>query len=424
MRSWLAVLPLIFCSGCSLLIEADRTAGDNDAAPPTIDAGSCPAYEVPSFEGACVECVSSGDCEQSQVCDRTSFECVDEAEVVYVEVDGPDTTGGTGGCTRAAPCATVGVGMTAVSESRTWLALGPGEHAIDQLVIDGDDYASAIKIYGMPGAIVIPTALTSGSLFLATNNGRLRVVGLQIFGKQGTDGDSSNTIACIASASLEVLDSQLFNGNPPAIRLVNCTASVRTTRISGYRGGGIQSYESNLDLISSLIDGNGNDSAFYGGVRIRQCQIGQGNDPDDPCLSTNLDIRILFTTIVANKANGTSDLVNRGAGALRCDKLSNPIEGAGSILQDNTGYYNIDITESQDSRCAFTNSIAPLRLDDLMPTDYASFSSEYELLDGSVGIDVPELAPLLDDPTVPSWDLAGGPRLVGAAPDMGALERD
>jgi hypothetical protein len=395
-----------------------------------------------------IPCDSDRECpDRVPICDlsgtRTCVQCTPEgrcaapAEVAYVQA------GGTGApaCTQATPCGTLQDALTAVTEVRRYVKLGPGKLAD----------AAATTIIGQAVTILAdPTArldrAVDGTILEVRGNGTdVRIYDLEIGDASGGSGSSGIAVGGgagtwpkltltrvrvvnntgggieIASGSVAISQSTIFGNAGGGILATGGAVAVSQSTITGNLGGGIIAMKSALVVARSTISFNHDGGISFTGPGAtfditNSFIVRNGDETQSLFGGLKLDFaapagnRLELNTIADNKAAASS------AGVIcRIPEFAAP----NNLVARNLLATSTTTAEAQVSAhgCRFPTSkiqsdLTGLLLEHPDPPGVLS----YKLLRGSGAVDQ---ATTSSDLVV---DYDGEPRPSGAAPDIGADE--
>lgn len=175
---------------------------------------------------------------------------------MYIAPDGTATSG----CTRAAPCGTLAVGLTEVGGTRRFLLAAPG-------------------VYLYAGATVIDRSVTiyaDGAIFERNGAGHIleilgpsatvKLVGATVHNAGGAglpDG-----IRCSGGATLAVLQAAIVDNLGRGIDSTDCRVKVDRTVIASNRKAGVRLQRGQISVTNSIVVGNGTSTETVGGLEL------------------------------------------------------------------------------------------------------------------------------------------------------------
>lgn len=407
-----ALLFLSLCS-CSVLFS-ESSAGDAGSAD-EVDAEVVQAPDAscgPTTSGLCAMCASGADC-GSGICDPREFTCKQVAEMVYIATDGDNINM----CEFDAPCATVSrAAQVASMQGKRVIAFldDDGNPASETLYTLAPLLISTAPQQGLTligNNVTIETTDDSVPLLTVLGGADVEVVGLHLRGSGGSGNENNHGASCRdVGSSLSLLDVTVSGSQNMGVFGENCALNILRSRIIDNHNTGLSAEGGEVQISHSLIAGNGHASSFAGAIRLQDDQV-------------DINARIYFTTVTQNTAG--SDVTDA---AVRCVNLASPIAAAGNIVQTNIGTFEVydDASGCVMEHSAIEGAISPQtgQSPTSTPLPVPMNPTTYELLDGAnPAVDVDPLAGILGVLSERLYDLNGRLRLVGSAPDMGALER-
>jgi hypothetical protein len=256
---------------------------------------------------SCRACEEHGEC-ASSVCNRETGACVAESAVAYV------ASGGTGDCSRAAPCGTIAAALDLVradNDARSAIRLGSGTYTEPlalsdvrvRIIADG----ATIQL-GPPGesqAIPAPDPTRGAAIVSVGARAHVTLEGVRI---QGTrDRADVSGLHCFADAdsTLQLLGSTVADHAGLGILTQGCIVTLSRSAVTNNAGGGLLVIDSAFDVTNSYFLDNGDvASSSVPGVTIRN---------DVPVISQ----RFAFNTVTGNQAGPEVD-----ASGVSCHVLS------------------------------------------------------------------------------------------------------
>jgi len=221
------------------------------------------------------------------VCNRSTGECLDEGEVIYVDKDDDDCASDGGG-TREAPFCVL---QDAVDEAKNTVR--------DAILVEAPDsatdYYESVDLIdaGTVGIVArgeVRVAATNGggSAIYLTSGTVLSVDGLELFNQaQGGKG-----VSCAGSASepsvLSLRNSFVHDNAQVGIEAYECTLLLDGNTVTGNSDGGVWIKQSAFTVTNNLIANNGDSLSSFGGVMI--------DTPGDPQV-------FQYNTVAANLGN-------------------------------------------------------------------------------------------------------------------------
>lgn len=291
---------------------------DHQAATPGSAADHCQGLGNQVCDGSthtCRACQQHAEC-NSDVC--SDGDCVDSSDVVYIAPDGTATSG----CTRAAPCGTLALGLSEVSGTRRFILAAPG-------------------VYLDAGATIIDRTVTifaDGALF--ERNGAGHILEVRGPGAMVTlDGATVHNaggaglpdgIRCAGGATLVLREVELDSNRGRGLDSAECDVRIDRSLISNNLKAGLRVERGRIVMTNSIVIGNGAMTEVVGGLEVAPDLAGS---------------RIEFSTFRKNLAS-----VGR-PGALACS-------GAGVAARNNIifGSVNTDV-EAFGVACTHSFSI-------------------------------------------------------------------
>lgn len=377
------------CTGCQGSVdcarfgERDRCHPGTGACVACVDSTHCtePTAPVCGDGGTCTACTADGQC-ASGLCDEASGACVDEAEIIHV-----DRGGGGTACTRATPCATFADGVAAITATRRWMRVGPGDYMEPTVTLDG----RTVTIVA-PSAGLRPSAFDQPVLQVL-NASVVQIEGLRLF-SAGGDGRADG-LRCQAPASgrprVTLIGVQIDSNAAFGIDASECDVRIERSRIIGNPGGGISIGAGSFHITNTFITDNGGNTPI-GGVRL------QDND------ATSV---FAFNTVADNFA------ANTVARALICTSTL-PQRITSNILWGNAAPDQVSTTNCQLDHNLSNQSLSGSN--NLMANPTFVSPSDFHLAPGSPGIDA------ADPEATLAVDFDGDTRPQGGGRDIGADE--
>jgi len=388
-------LALHRCGGCDNAADCERFDGRPFCASfgacveclpsdPIAESATCDATDpVCGADGLCRGCADHREC-ATGACDLATGMCVAEAQIAYV--DRAASTANTA-CSRALPCPTIARGLTT---ARPYVVIAPAAtNYLEDVQITSRD----VSLIGYGARLTQASNL--GSAIAVTGNGSdVGVFGLTI---ETSRGGADCTIAPGGQASLTLVDVLVQNSVDSGLHASVCDLIVHRCRIRGNGGGGIDVIDARIDLTSSIIDGNGDDGAMFGGINLYR-----------PKASS----RLAFNTIVGNQASATTG----AAPGIACNSSATLSPFHSNIVLDNIG---VAAQVSGSPSCSYQYSLLVPPVSDTgnitgLP-DFVGADFRIGAASAAIGAANPDSAQLVPD------DIDAQPR-PNAAPDIGADE--
>lgn len=283
------------------------------------ESGECdPLEPICIAPGMCRGCADHREC-ASGACDPSGA-CAVAADIAYVDAANTD---GSISCTVADPCPKVADG---VATGRGFVVITAGAYS-EVLALD-----RAVTLIGY-GATVT-AALNPGNAIDVTG----ATADVALFGLTLTSSDTG--IECIGTAGgatrISLTEVTISNHSDEGINAFRCDVIVRRSRITSNAGGGIDLDESGFDIVSSIIDDNGNATA-YGGIRVA---------------APRALARLSFNTIADNRSSTTSAPTVPG---IRCESLTSVTFDSNLVSGNLGGVGNVPV--SGQPGCAYSYSL-------------------------------------------------------------------
>lgn len=246
----------------------------------------CPVATEPVCDPTtdrCRGCQTDAECGTDGVCDREAGSCVAAAQILYVRAGATGTT-----CTAAAPCGSVRVALDRGLDPVT-IKLAAGTYDEPDLVV------AANRVVRLHGAGIDATTLRP------TTNDRPVV---DVTGGADLIVDGLTVANAVRAPAIDC------DGNG--------SVATRRAHLRGSSGGGLLANTCSIDLVNTLITGNGSGTSTFGGVAL----VGLG---------TAQTVRFEFVTIANNTAPGAN------FGGVSCALLNTPVAIRSSVVWGNTG---------------------------------------------------------------------------------------
>jgi len=275
------------CTGCATATDCTRFPErglcdpDSRGCVQCVSATDCTATATPicGDDGLCHGCTADAEC-ASGVCDEGSGACVLATDIIYVN----GATGGGTACTSTAPCATVVAGVAAITGSRRYMILAPGEYA-ESVVIDG----KTVTILGA-GAGISPMVSNTAAL-VVLNASTVRLEGLRLHDAGG--GPNADGVRCAAPVggipSVTMVGVRIDGFGGYGVDATGCTVTITDCEIASNPGGGISLLSGAFAITNTYITNNGGNTTV-GGVKL---------DSNDPASVFE------FNTVAGNLATGS-----------------------------------------------------------------------------------------------------------------------
>jgi hypothetical protein len=313
-------------------------------------------------DNACRGCQDHGEC-GSSVCDRGTGACVAESAVAYV------IAGGTGDCSRAAPCGTIAAALDFVranNDARYVVRLDDGTYTGQVVLSD-----IRVQIIGDGATIQLDGTTANIPVINVATGADVTLEGLIIHGASGDTNARGIRCSGAETSTLRVLQSTITGNAAQGINVFECNLTVERSAITNNVGGGIQVLTSAFDITNSYILDNGDvRDSFVAGVRISNAlrfspQRFAFNTVADNVGSADAETGGVFCDINATSSLiATSNIIMKGFGGQPavggdCTWAYSNIEGKadipGAIAADET---NIDancmLTDRPDGLPAIT----------------------------------------------------------------------
>ncbi len=310
----------------------------------------------------------------------------------------------------------VGETRRAITIERTTIEAATGAFR-EGIVAYGDNQGATGRPPTVDGLLLLDVVVDGADLGVSCNAGPCAhwwVERTRITGRRGAATSGAYAFAIEDGRQIAVVDVSVENAEADGVDTKADDVVVLATRVLGVGRNGIKLWRGG-DVLDSVVDGSGADAALVGaeGGRYRYAHVlVTGHDPagtgyvgtwayDTP--EAPVELEIVDSIFVANAAGGL--FVPSGADvSLR----HNLFGDAGDQLLDRQGtlYDVADLARLEADGLGAANLAADPRLDD----DWTPAAD-------SPTRDAGEVVPGLDR------DLLGNPRVVGAAPDLGPIER-
>ena len=246
----------------------------------------CPTATEPVCDPAtdrCRGCQTDAECGAEGVCDREAGSCVPAAQILYVVDNATGTT-----CTAAAPCGSVRVALDRGLDPVT-IKIAAGTYDEPALAINAD---RVVRLHGAGvDATILRPADNDRPVIDVTGGADLIVDGLTV-----ANAVRAPAIDCDANGAV----------------------ATRRAHLTGSGGGGLLANACSIDLVNTLITGNGSGLSTFGGVALIS-------------LGPTHTVRFEFVTIANNTAPGAN------AGGVSCALLNTAVGIRSSIVWGNTG---------------------------------------------------------------------------------------
>jgi hypothetical protein len=284
-----------------------------------LDNTQCTTAEAPicGDDNACRACQEHDEC-GSSACDRGTGACVAESAVAYV------VSGGTGDCTRAAPCGTIAGALELVranNEARYVVRLDDGTYT-EQVTLGNGDIT--VRIIGNGATVQLDSATPDRPVVTVNVLGNesidVTLEGLIVKGANG--GPAAAGIYCAGNEAsrLEVIRSIVTANTNEGIVAYDCSLTVTRSAITNNPGGGIMAIDSAFDITNTYIVDNGDVRTSLGGVYINN-------------IRTVAPQRFAFNTVADNEASAGAD-----AGGVYCEtSLTSDANATSNVIMEGFG---------------------------------------------------------------------------------------
>ncbi len=401
-----------FCTQCWADAEPNTSCAAKDVTTPEcrID-GACGCTDTSCMgatpfcgsDGLCRGCMLDSECD-SGVCDIASAQCINTADVLYV-----DPAGSLGPCTKTMPCQTLDQAKDELNATTEWILLVAGTHSgaitiADTAKIVGEDgavYMDNLTLEGDDSSV--RNMVFQGAGITASGGGTLEIREVTI------DGSGGAGITASGGGTLEIREVTIDGSGGAGITASGGgTLEIREVTIDGSGGAGITASGGGTLVVSQSVlrenTGPGIRVSDDRSFTVENCII-EDNGAEGIQLvsqnSTSLTQEINFSTIADN---GGSDITCASGSAF---SITNSIVWGASGISD-IAQCTFSYTTVQGTVPTGTGN----KNEDPMFVDTTNF----ELTVGSPAIDAA-------DPTATiTVDVDGTTRPQGPAPDMGAQE--